>query len=123
MEDWKKLNRFLQICLDIAEWHDKRGDEDHYWYGGELVKDIGLGYKALTGYLREGVKIVINLQGKCHYAEERRWIAESSEQDKQEFMREVFGEDEPETWNDEIKDKFKKAAREIIDEWDREHEV
>ena len=123
MNEWKTLHRFLQICMDIAEWHDRKGEEDHYWFGGELSNGIGLGYKAMTGYLRAGVKEVINLQSKYHHAEERRWLAESNEKEKIEFVLDIFGEEDPETLNDEIKERVKKAVKEIIAEWDKENGV
>lgn len=114
MEDWKRLNRFLQICLNIAEWYDNRGEEDRNWFGDEITKAIGLGYKAMTGYLRTGVKGVIELQSKYHAMNEEAYYARSNEQDMRDFLIEIFGEEEPETLNDEIKAKIKNAVYEIL---------
>ena len=115
MEDWKKLNRFLQVCLDIAEWYDRKGDENHNFFGDEMTRAIGLGYKAMTGYLRTGVKKVIELQGKYHAANDKAHYAKSNEQDMRDFLIEIFGEEEPETLNDEIKAKIKNAVHEILE--------
>lgn len=114
MDDWKKLNRFLQICLDIAEWYDRKGEEERNFFGNEMTKSIGLGYKAMTGYLRTGVKEVIDIQSKYHTAQEKAYYAKSNEKDKRNFLIEIFGEEEPETLNDEIKAKIKNAVHEIL---------
>ena len=58
------INKFLKVCLDIAEWVDDKSDADKNWLGGEICRDIGLGCRALSGYLRSGVKSVMELQEK-----------------------------------------------------------
>ena len=80
-----------------------------------MTKGIGLGYKAMTGYLRTGVKGVIELQGKYHAANDKAYYAKSNEQDMRDFLIEIFGEEEPETLNDEIKAKIKNAVHEILE--------
>jgi hypothetical protein len=115
MKDWKKLNKFLKICLDIAEWYDNRGEEDRNWFGGEMTEGIGLGYKSMTGYLRTGVAEVIKLQGELHSAKERRWYAESSERNMRDYLTEIFGDEEPETLSNEITAKIKNAVHEILE--------
>lgn len=122
MEDWKKINRFLQICLDIAEWYDKKGEEDNGWQGDEMTGGIGLGYKAMTSYLRNGVQEVVKLQDKYHTTKERQRWAEASIKSKAEFLMELFGEEDPEEFSDKVKSRFRKAAREAIDEQEREWE-
>lgn len=116
MTDWKKLNRFLQICLDIAEWYDRKGEEDPNWHGGEMTKCIGLGYKAMTGYLRTGVAEVIKLQGELHSAKERRQYAESNERSMRDYLTEIFGDEEPETLSDEITAKIKAFVNGLLEE-------
>lgn len=116
MTDWKKLNRFLQICLDIAEWYDSKGDEDHDFFGDEMTKAIGLGYKAMTGYLRTGVREVVEMQGELHSAKERRWYAESSERSMRDYLTEIFGDEEPETLSDEITAKIKAFVNGLLEE-------
>lgn len=61
-----KLNRFMQICLDIAEYYDTIGEESDYVLEDKMLKELGLGYRALSGYLRAGVKEVIDLQDDYH---------------------------------------------------------
>ena len=61
-----KLNRFVQICLDIAEYYDTIGEEADPVLEDKMLKELGLGYRAFTGYLRQGVKEVIDLQNDYH---------------------------------------------------------
>lgn len=65
------LNRFLEICLDIAEYYDSKCEENNFFFEDDLTKATGLGCKALSGYLREGVKSVVELQGNYHTQKER----------------------------------------------------
>ena len=61
-----KLNRFVQICLDIAEYYDTLGEKADSVLEDNMLKELGLGYRALSGYLRAGVKEVIDLQDDYH---------------------------------------------------------
>ena len=65
-----KLNRFVQICLDIAEYYDTMGEEADSVLEDKMLKELGLGYRALTGYLRNGVKEVIELEDNKHTLKE-----------------------------------------------------
>lgn len=65
-----RLNRFLQICLDIAEYYDTKCEENDFCFNDDLIKDLGLGCKALSGYMRNGVKEVIELQANYHTQKE-----------------------------------------------------
>ena len=98
------INKFLKVCLDIAEWVDDKSDADKNWLGGEICRDIGLGCRALSGYLRSGVKSVMELQEKYHYANERRNIAESNLEAMEDFLQDVFGDSDIHTINDKDKE-------------------
>ena len=84
------INRFLSVCLDIADWYDEHGDNDKDWYGNDMTKDIGLGYRALTSYLRRGVKEVIELQEKYHRAKEECNYHKIAENDQREYLLDIF---------------------------------
>ena len=113
-----KLNRFLQICLDIAEWVDNKGDADKVWYGNDMIKDIGLGYRALTGYLRTGVTEVISLQSKYHTAVEKYNLELVRREEQADFLQEVFADREPYTINDKDKERIRSFCESIFKEWD-----
>lgn len=122
MAEWKKLNRFLQLCLDIAERYDNKGDENHNWFGDDLTKDLGLGYRAMTGYLRNGVAEVIKLQGEIHSTRERIYFSKLDTDNMRSFLIDIFGDEEPESLNDEIKVKIRKAVHEILEAEDGKNE-
>lgn len=60
------LHRFLAICLDIAEYYDTMGEKADSVLEDNMLKELGLGYRAFTGYLRQGVKEIIDLQNDFH---------------------------------------------------------
>lgn len=112
------INRLLKVCLDIAEWVDDKSDTDKNWYGGELCDDIGLGCRALSGYLRSGIRAVMELQEKYHRANERRNLAEISEKEMRDFLQDVFGDEEPHTINDKDKARIRDFVQNLMKEWD-----
>ena len=64
------LHRFLEICLDIAEYYDKKAENNDYIFDDDMLKQLGLGYRSLTGYIRDGVKEVIELEDSKHTLKE-----------------------------------------------------
>lgn len=70
-----KLIRFMGVCLDIAEFYDVKGEKGNHFVDDEMLKAIGLGYRALSGYLRQGVTDVIKLQGEYHASKEKAYYA------------------------------------------------
>jgi hypothetical protein len=62
----------LSICLELADLVDKSGESGQEVYN----KELGIGYRVLSGYLRNGVKEVIDLQAKYHSAIASKNLAE-----------------------------------------------
>ena len=113
------ISRFLQVCIDIAELADETGENDTY-NSVDLMKELGLGYRALSGYLRQGIKEVIDLQNSLHAARSRQKLAEIGEREAHDFLEEVFGDREPYTINGKDKERIKAFVKSIMDEWDKE---
>lgn len=61
------LNRFIKICLDIADYYDKEGEKNYPVLEDNMLKELGMGYRALSGYLRKGATDVIELQNDFHH--------------------------------------------------------
>lgn len=108
------INELLRICLNIADLVDEKGEENDFTF----ADDLGLGFRALSGYLRSGVKAVIDLQASYHSANEGRILAEIGEKDLQKFVEEVFGDPEPQMINDKDKARIKEFVQGIMKEWD-----
>lgn len=106
------LNRYLQVSLSIANYVDRHGENDDM----ELADAMGLGYRALSLYLRRGVKEVIDLQDRYSEAVCSKKLAEIGEQSKTDFLTEIFGDEEPETLNDELKAKIKEFVKTLLND-------
>lgn len=58
----KDLNRFIQICLDMADYYDNKMEIEDRFMGDEMLQSLGLGYRAFTAYMRSGIKDLLNLK-------------------------------------------------------------
>ena len=108
------LARLSEICLRIANIADRNGESGEF----ELCDELGLGYLALSGYLRAGVKAIIDIQNDLANARADREYARISEQSMREFIVDIFGDEEPETLNDEYKKRIRDFVGELLKEMD-----
>ena len=112
------IYRFLGICIELADLVDENGES-----GQEIFnKDLHMGYRVLSGYLRSGAQEVIALMSKYHSAVIDRQLAETGEREAHDFLEEVFGDREPYTINDKDKERIKAFVKSIMDEWEKETE-
>lgn len=111
------MNIFLRYALDIANIVDEKGE------AGEeiIIPELGIGYRVLSSYFRQGVKEVIDLQGKYHEAVESKNLAEISVKEAHDFLEDVFGDREPYTINEDDKVRIRAFVKSIIDGWDKEN--
>lgn len=116
------LNNMLKICLNIADYYDNKGDTDEDFLDDELTEELGLGYRALTNYLRKGVQEVISLQMNYHSACQQRNFEKSIQESQKEYLLDVFGDEEPYSINDKDKQRIKEFVQSIFAEWDLESE-
>lgn len=108
-----RLTNLIRVCHDLAEVIE----EKHNKYA-DLANDVGMGYKVLTGYLRQGIIEVVELESRCWKEKEHRALARGELKDNIDFIAELFG-DIPvellaELTNEEEKAKLKKVADEIV---------
>ena len=108
------ITRLVQICLDIANVADERGEADKPYF-----EELGLGYRALSGILRRGCKEIIDLQNNYHGAIEAKILAEISQKEAHDVLEEMFGDREVYTINDKDKERIKEFVKSIQDEWER----
>jgi hypothetical protein len=55
------INKLCGLCLQMANLIDVHGECNDHEY---IYAEMGLGYRVLSTYLRDGVKSVIDLQSK-----------------------------------------------------------
>ena len=114
------LNNMLKICLNIADYYDNKGDKDADFLDDELTKEIGLGYRSLTNYLRKGVQEVISLQTNYHNAFHQMNFEKSIQESQKDFLLDVFGDEEPYCINDKDKQRIREFVQSIFAEWHME---
>ena len=112
------LNTLVKICLNIAEYYDDTGDKDEKFHGDVLCDTLGYGYRALTGYIRRGVTEIIELQSKYHRANEMINCYKRIADEQREYFIDVFGDEEPYTFNDEDKDKIKEFVQNLMKKYE-----
>ena len=129
-EEWtKKTNRLIKICLDLANVLDDAGNRSPDFANPTpefqrvqwLSKQLGLGYRALSDYLRKGSIEIIKLQSDYHRAVENMQLARMSRERMEDFQEQIFGDRNAECFNDEIKSKIREAVKRIDEEWLREN--
>lgn len=113
------INNFLKIALDIADYYDTKGNDNEKFFKDELTDELGLGYKALTSYLRKGVQEVISLQTNYYKACEERNYEKSVQERQKEYLLDVFGDKEPYSINNKDKQRIKDFVKGIFEEWDK----
>ena len=108
------ITRLVQICLDIANVADERGEVDKPYF-----EELGLGYRALSVILRRGCKEIIDLQNNYHGAIKEKNLAKIGEKEAHDVLEEMFGDREVYTINDKDKGRIKAFVKSIMDEWEK----
>lgn len=106
------LTKLTEISLRMANIIDRHGENGDFAFADE----VGYGYLALSGYLRAGVKAIADIQMDYSNAKSKQHLAELTESQMREFLTDIFGDEEPETLNDEYKQKIKDFVRELLQE-------
>ena len=83
---YRKINRFIQICLDLADIADRDRNKIPY------LEDLRIGCRALSSYIRQGVKDIIDLEHDYYNMAEKAERAAESEDDIRALLDDIFGE-------------------------------
>lgn len=114
-----RMNRMLELCLNIANLIDEWGHEENP--AVRLITDeLGLGYRALSTSLREGVKEAVDLQARYRGAIETADFAKCGEKYARDFLGDVFGDRDIDSLNDSDKERFRELYKKIRKEWDEQ---
>ena len=113
LADMHRINRLIQICLDIADYYDKKARDS---YRDDMLDDIGLGVRSLPSYLREGAKAIITMQTDYYRTEEMALYYKEQYEAQKAFMSDIFGDDEAENLYDEDKAKIKAFVKTLFED-------
>lgn len=113
------LNSLLADVLNIADAVDRRAEKENVIY----LEALGLGYRALTSHLREGAKAIVDMEEELTEAREQVKNAKIEEQERTDFLKDVFGDEEvAESFIEEEKQRLRDLVAEIEKEWLEEEE-
>lgn len=105
--------RLIGIMLNLADIADEKQETP-------FDKEMGLGYRAFTSYIREGVKDIINLKRDYFAACESKEYAKIELKCNEEILEKIFGRTDLDVYNDDEIARFKALADEIQKEIDEE---
>ena len=103
-----------EISLKIASITDRKGESGELTY----LSELGYGYLALSSYLRLGVKAIADIQMDLANARANAHLARVSEKSMRDFIKDIFGDEEPETLNDEYKKRIREFVQGLLKEMD-----
>lgn len=112
-----KIAEFIALCYKLADFIDMKGDD-----GDNFTLDaIGLGYCAASDRIRRGIVAVTELEMEYRHTKQRAKYANMRREGYREFMVDMFGEDSPDEYNDEIKARIRKFMDDLRAELDEKH--
>lgn len=102
---WKRdsLCKLAELSLRLANIIDRKGEQGEM----EIADEMGYGYLALSGCLRDGVKAIADIQSDYSKAKSEKELAEISERDARDFLEDIFGDREVDSLNGKAKEEIK----------------
>lgn len=121
----KGLDRFLELCLRIADSCNKKSESEEVDDFNKLsIDEWGYGIDAISTVLRDGVCAVIQLQESYHRKIKNLKYETNEKEDAYSFVEEMFGTDidvdSLVSINEEDRAKIKAVCHEIAERWDAE---
>lgn len=114
MTDWcNGINNLIKIMLDLADIADEKQETP-------FDREMKLGYRAFTGYIREGIKQIIDLRRDYFSAKECEEYAKMCLKDNEEMLERIFGRTDLDVYTDEEIARFRALADEIQKEINEE---
>ena len=106
----EKINKLAEISLNLANYIDREGEKD---ISEPISNHLHMGYRALSRYLRDGVKACIDIQEMYAEAKSNEDNAKTGEKEARDFLFECFGDEEIDTINDEDKARIISFCKQI----------
>lgn len=112
---FRNVYRFIPICLQLADLADEKEETP-------FDENLHMGYRAFSGYIRGGVKELIDLQNDYYGMVLRADIAKKSEEDARDFLYECFGDREIDSINEADRRRILAICDKIRREWEEKEE-
>lgn len=109
------LYRFIPICLQLADLADAQGETPFH---NVLPNGFHMGYRTFSGFMRGGVKEIINLQNDFYDMAFKAEYAERDEKAARDFLQECFGDREIDSINEDDRKRILFLCDKIRREWE-----
>ncbi len=109
----KTINHVIEILLNLADLADTKQETP-------FEREIGLGYRAFSMYVRKGAEEIIKLKSEYYSACETRDYAKRCLKNNEEMIEKIFGRTDLDVYNDDEIARFRALADEIQKEIDEE---
>lgn len=111
MQHFRRLYRFMSICLQMADMADEKQESP-------FDNGLNMGCMAFSGYMRDGVKEIIDLKNDFYGTVFRAEYAERGEKDARDFLQECFGDREIDSINEDDRKRIISLCDKIRREWE-----
>lgn len=110
-QHFRNFYRFISICLQLADMTDERQESP-------FDNGLNMGYRAFSGYMRGGVKEIIDLQNDFYGTVFKAEFAKRDADDARDFLQECFGDREIDSINEEDRNRILFLCNKIRQEWE-----
>lgn len=110
-QHFRNLYRFMSICLQMADMADEKQETP-------FDNCLHVGYRTFSGFMRGGVKEIIDLQNDFYGTVFRAEYAERDEKDARDFLQQCFGDREIDSINEEDRNRILFLCNKIRQEWE-----
>ena len=110
-QHFRNLYRFVSICLQLADMADEKQESP-------FDNCLHMGYRVFSGYMRGGVKEIIDLQNDYYGMVFKAEFAQRDADDARNFLQECFGDREIDSINDDDRKRILFLCDKIRREWE-----
>ena len=118
-QHFRNFYRFVSICLQLADLADAQGETP---FNNVLPNGLHMGYRAFSGFMRGGVKEIIDLQNDFYGMKSNAEIAKKSEEEARDFLEKCFSDRYIDDINEEDRDRILFLCNKIRREWEAKEE-
>lgn len=109
------LYRFIPLCLQLADLADAQGETP---FNDVLPNGLHMGYRTFSGFMRGGVKEIIDLQNDFYNMAFKADFAQRDADDARDFLQQCFGDREIDSINEDDRKRILFLCDKIRREWE-----